>query len=158
MIIKFLFFYLHIYGILPSFKNHEKIKCKFNPSLAIDEVISTVISQVGPKSDFIYFFLKLLVTYEMALSDFAISAFFSCPQTSRGWHHLGFLRVSCSVRMSRPAGFQYYLPFMGYCSYQLYCCFRLSSKGHVRFMANSMVLNHSSKNPFRDNHTLLRKL
>lgn len=118
--------FLFTYIFLPSLKNHKKIKWKSNPMFAIDEVISTVTLQVGPKSDFIYFSLKLFVMYAMVPSDFAISLFFSCPQTSRGWLHLGFLRVSCSVRMLRPAGFQHYLPFMGYCSYQIYC-FRLSS-------------------------------
>lgn len=127
-------------------------------TLAINEVISTITLQAGLKSDFIYSSLIFLVVYEMAPSDFAIPAFFSSPWANKGWLHPGFLRVSCSVRMSRPVGFQYYLPFMSYCSHQLYCCFTLSSKGHARFMANSMVLSHSNKNLLRGNHILLRKL
>ena len=147
-----------MYSISPSLKNHQRMKCKFNPTLVINEVISTFILQVGLKSDFIYSSLIFLVMYEMASSDFAIPTFLTCPRASKGWLHPGFLRVSCSVRMSRPPGFQYYLPFMGYCSHQLYCCFTLSSKGRVRFMANSMVLSHSSKNLLRNNHILLKKL
>lgn len=139
---------------MPSLENHQRVKNKFNPTLAIDEVIPTVTLQVAPKSDLIYSSLIFPVVSEMTHSDFAIPAFFSCLKIGRDW----LIRASSAspaVRMSRPAGFQDHLPFMGYCSHQLYCCFRLSSKGCVRFMANSMV---SSRNLLRENPIHLRKL
>lgn len=37
-------------------------------------------------------------------------------------------------------------------------CIRLTSKGYVRFMANSMVQSPSSRNLLRNDHIILRKL
>lgn len=67
MIIKLLLKKININGILPSLETNQRMKSKFNPTFAIDKVISAVTLEVVMKRDLIYSFLIFPIVYEMMI-------------------------------------------------------------------------------------------